>query len=165
MQIRTRLKGRRLKRRLEGRTWRHDVREGLPYLAWVVGFPVTLAVIAWLAGLATSFGRDTDPEYYVAMATLLPVLLVAFLVEGASWFGNVRRAVVFGRPYLQPRLEELSRQGKAQLMAAFPLALLGEAVALYAIAKPTTTTFLLVASGLSALGIFALLALTFWRRL
>jgi hypothetical protein len=48
---------------------------------WVLGLTAALIVGAAVVGFVFSFGRDVAPEFYTAASQIIPVLLIAVLLE------------------------------------------------------------------------------------
>lgn len=90
--------------------------------------------LAWLVSLATTFGRHIHPELYTVIAGILPIVLIACLVENRLAFDRM--------PSDKIRSNRVISAYLAQLLIFIG----GETCALYAIATQAATTFLTVAA-------------------
>ena len=105
------------------------------------------ALVAAGVGWQTAFGQAAEPLFFEVMAAgVLPVLLVACIVQYAVVFGRVMSADV-------PKEDmELVRYEHSRLTHLYgSIFLAGEGIALYAVAADKQTTFLLLAASFYAL--------------
>jgi hypothetical protein len=103
----------------------------LAFVAGSAGFVVIPLVVAFVIGLATSFGRSVHPAFYTTIAQVLPILMIASVTtEGFNRLMSARSASP-----LEPILD---------LASVGLMFVVGEGCALYAVAAETTSTFLLL---------------------
>jgi hypothetical protein len=100
-----------------------------------------------------SLGRTVDREFYSLVAQVIPVFLLAFLIDHATQTGAIERILRGSRD--DPQFGDLMpREGAERMLAlrrslalsAVAAAALGEGIALYSVAARETSTFLLVVS-------------------
>lgn len=110
-------------------------------------------LVAFGVGLLVDFGANVKPLFFEVMAAgVLPVLLVACLVQYAVIFGRVMSAEMSASD------AELVRYEHRRLTNLYGLIFLaGESLSLYAVGAGRQSTFLLLATSLYALVLLFLL--------
>lgn len=153
-------------------------------IRWILGLAVLLVAGAAIVGWFVTFGRDVALEFYAAASQIIPVLLLAVLLELAvlhSPFAELREADY----QLTERLERLEavadeeraelgqlratlaakgRFVRAQVVGYVLAAAVGQAASLYAVAAEVTTTFLVLLTAGSIAATFVILIATYVRR-
>lgn len=135
-----------------------DELAGVPFfgLAAATGTVATVATTlayALLVSLVTDHGQGIDPTFYVVLASILPLLTIAGLVElrvtypGAEGIGYPSAEEDPGKDDDVPVIGGIFRFELNRLITSLAV---GEGVALYAIAERESTTFLAVAALVAA---------------
>lgn len=156
-------------------------------IRWILGLAVLLVAGAAIVGWFVRFGRDVALEFYAAASQIIPVLLLAVLLELAvlhSPFAELREADY----QLTQSTERLERLGavadeeraelgqlratlaakgrfvRTQVVGYVLAAAVGQAASLYAVAAEVTTTFLVLLTAGSIAATFVILIATYVRR-
>ncbi len=147
---------------------------------------MALPLAAFLWGLGSDLGDDVRPGFYSAVAQVIPVLLLALLLEMQELYGRIRKLGADLEHRLKEPGDETPTDGDTdsreetemmlcgvrslavtvQLMVlGFAVAAaLGEIAALYALAANESTTFLLMLCVLSLWTMLFMLIGVFVRR-
>jgi hypothetical protein len=134
-------------------------------------FALTVFATVIAPGVAAVTGDsdpDVSPEFYAVMAQVIPVLILALMLEVAPHRNSVRDLVEKSvlrehDPARLPRRRQLQRSGQTFAVSWLFAALLGESCAVYAVATGASSTFLsgaIVTSALIIFGGFAVVYVT-----
>ncbi len=126
-------------------------------LWFVTVLPLALSLIV---GIVTYFiGVDADPRYFEVAAQIIPVLVLALLIEQRYFFQGLPLSFPSGRKRLVEKRERLIAKAYNYQVKMFLVFVGGEVAALWAVASanPSQLTFAATTAGLAA-GAFALMA-------
>jgi hypothetical protein len=126
----------------------------------------------FIYGNSPDLGRHVKSEYYSLVAQVIPVLLLAFLVDRADRAAKVEELIEEARrkaeepdedheaededdaEHFKVKIHELLAMERGLALSAALAGIVGEALALYAVAADETSTFLLAGTAIS-LGMIA----------